>query len=63
MISDEALKSFKELWKMEFNEEISDEYAVEIGTNLLNLFNHIYRPLKKSWLGEVSENEKVVAKK
>ncbi len=56
MISETALLAFKKIWSEEFNgEEISDEKAVELGTNLLTLFNHIYRPLKKSWLEEVSE--------
>ena len=62
MISDEALKSFKEAWKSEFNEEISDQYAIEAATTLLNLFNHIYKPLKKSWVEEVSEGKKSLNK-
>lgn len=58
MISETALQEFKRLWLEEFGEEISDEQAMEVGTNLLNLFNHIYRPVKKSWLEEVSDKEK-----
>ena len=58
MISEAALQSFKELWREEFNEEISDEYATELSVNLLTLFNHIYRPVKKDWLAAVSNEEK-----
>lgn len=58
MISEIATKEFKELYLAEFGEEISDEQAVELGTNLLTLFNKIYRPVKKDWLGAISDKEK-----
>ena len=56
MISDTALREFIALWREEFGEEISDEQAMEIAPKLLNLFNHIYRPIKKEWL-EKYKNE------
>ncbi len=60
MLSDAALQEFKKIWAEEFNgEEISDEEAVALGTNLLTLFHHIYRPVKKDWLAAVSEEEKI----
>jgi hypothetical protein len=52
MISDVALQEFRALWREEFNEEISEEKAMEIAPKLLDLFNHIYRPIKKKWLEE-----------
>ena len=58
MLSEAALQSFKKLYLEEFGEEISDEQATELGTNLLTLFKHIYRPLKKEWADEVSEDNK-----
>ncbi len=58
MISETALQEFKKIWLEEFGEEISDDKATELGINLLTLFDHIYRPVKKSWLGDVSENQK-----
>ncbi len=58
MISDKALKEFKEIWREEYGEEISDEKAVELGINLLTLFDKIYRPVKKSWMKELLEKEK-----
>lgn len=58
MISETALQEFKKIWLEEFGEEISDEKATELGINLLTLFDHIYRPVKKSWLGVASENQK-----
>ena len=57
MISETALQEFKKIWVEEFGEEISDEQAVELGTNLLTLFHHIYRPVKKDWLAVVSDEE------
>lgn len=55
MLSDEALKSFKEIYREEIGEDISDEKAMELGTSLLTLFHHIYRPVKKGWLAAVSD--------
>ena len=57
MISDKALKEFKEIWKEEYGEEISDEKAVELSINLLTLFDKIYHPLKKEWLREIEEED------
>ena len=56
-MTEEALQSFKKLYLEEFGEEISDERATELGTNLLTLFQHIYRPLKREWADEVSESK------
>jgi hypothetical protein len=58
MISETALQEFKRLYAEEFGEEISDEKAMELGSSLLSLFDHIYRPVKKKWLDEVSDEEK-----
>ena len=57
MLSDQALKEFKEIWLKEFGEEISDERAVELGINLLNLFDHIYRPVPREWMEEILKIE------
>jgi hypothetical protein len=53
MISDTALQEFIGLWREEFSEEISEEQAMEIAPKFLNLFDHIYRPVKKEWIGDV----------
>ena len=58
MISSLALQEFKKIWLEEFGEEISDEKAAELGINLLTLFDAIYRPVPKSSLGAISENQK-----
>ncbi len=55
MLSQEALSDFKKIWLEEMGEEISDERATELGVNLLTLFDHIYRPVKKKWLEEFPE--------
>lgn len=47
MISEKALKEFKEIYKEEFGEDISDEEAIDLGTRLINLFKVIYRPIPK----------------
>ena len=48
MLSKEALKEFKQIWKEEFNEDISDEKALESATDLLNLFQVICKPIPNS---------------
>ena len=58
MISGAALQEFKKIYADEFGEEISDERAMELGTSLLTLFHHIYRPVKKDWLAAASDTEK-----
>ena len=63
MISDTALQEFMALWREEFNEEISEGQAMEIAPKLLDLFNHIYRPVKKKWLENKNENEKNIDSK
>lgn len=60
MISDEALKEYKKIYKEEFGEDISDEKAIGEATSLLTLFNVIYRPVKKEWLTELEERDGVV---
>lgn len=57
MISKKALEEFKQVWKKEFNEEISDEKAMEEAINLLTLMNVIYRPAKKEWVEELEKDE------
>ncbi len=52
MISDASLQEFKEIWKEEIGTEISDEQAMEEATQLLTLFDAIYRPIKKQWLND-----------
>ena len=50
MISKEALEEFKKIYKEEHGKKITDKEAVDLGINLLTLFNAIYRPIKKEWL-------------
>ncbi len=56
MISEKALQNFKAIWKEEFNQEISDELAMEEATQLLTLFDAIYRPIRKDWVKEYDDD-------
>lgn len=47
MLSKQALEDFKEIWRKEFNEEISDQKATEQAINLLTLMDAVYRPIRK----------------
>ncbi len=62
MISETALQAFKKTYLEEFGEEISDQKAMELSTNLLTLFDHIYRPIKKEWLEAVPDEKEVAIK-
>lgn len=53
MLSASALKSFKEIYRAEYGEDIPDAQASELALNLLTLYDHIYRPLKKEWLARI----------
>ena len=47
MLSKEALQEFKKIWVDKFGRELPDDEAVKEATNLLTLFDAIYRPIKK----------------
>jgi hypothetical protein len=47
MISEKALKEFKEIYKKEFDIELSDKDALEKATKLLNLMRAVYGPISK----------------
>lgn len=47
IISEEALREFKTIYKKEFNEDISDKDALEKATKLLNLMKAVYGPMSK----------------
>lgn len=55
MISEEALEEFKAIYKKEYNKDISDEKALDLAINLLNIMNVVYRPIKKEWIKELEE--------
>jgi hypothetical protein len=52
MISQQALKEFKEIWKEEYGNDISDEFALEKAIDLLTFVDAIHHPVKKEWLNE-----------
>lgn len=52
MISEQALREFKEIWSEEFGEVLPDNIALDEAINLLTMFNHTYRPIKKDWEGK-----------
>lgn len=58
MLSEAALRDFQKIYKEEFGKEIPESEALEVGANLLTLFNHIYRPVKKGWFEENKNEER-----
>ena len=47
MLSPEAIKEFKEIYKEENGKELSDAEALEMENNLLNLFRVLLKPLSE----------------
>ena len=60
MLSETALQDFKRIYKEEYGKDISDKEALELGVNLLTLFNHIYKPIKKEWSSEISNKDELI---
>lgn len=50
MLSKQAVKEYKEIYKKEFGKDISEAEAVSQGTRLLNLFKIIYKPIPAGWI-------------
>jgi len=58
MVSEKALQEFKNIWREEFGEDISDEKALEEAVSLLTLFDTVYRPIPKTWNDEYERKHK-----
>lgn len=48
MVSKELLEKFKTIYQEEFNIVLSDENAIKMATDLLNVMRIITRPIPKS---------------
>ena len=57
LLSKEAIKEFKQIYRQEFSEKISDQTALELALNLLNLFRVIYRPITKEELKKIKKSK------
>ena len=51
-MTEQCLEEFKKIYFEEFGLEISDDIALNLATNLLNLFSLIYKPVTTSWENE-----------
>jgi len=47
MLPDEAIEEFKEIYKKEFGEELSNEEARKRAERLFGLFKAVYDPIEK----------------
>ena len=57
MITEKALTEFKKIWVEETGEEIEDEKALAEATRLLVFMNTIYRPLRREWVEEETNQD------
>ena len=58
MLSTQSLQDFKDLWRQEFGEEISDDFAMEQAINLLTLMTAVYRPIRNDDLIKIQHEER-----
>lgn len=58
MISEEALKEFKVIYKKEFGIYLSSKDALERAKKLLNLMKAVYKPMTKEEYEKVQKRKK-----
>jgi len=60
MLSKESIEEYKKIYKDKFGKEISDQEALEQGTNLLNFFKLLYDcdRREQGWKKKLEENPK-----
>lgn len=56
-LSKEAIQEFKDIYREEFKEDVSDDKAQELGKGLISLFRIIYRPLPKGGKPSLSDED------
>ena len=49
MLSDKAIKEFKETYKRNFGVDLTDDEALTMAGQLMTIFNFVYRPIRKEW--------------
>ncbi|MDO8570575.1 MAG: hypothetical protein Q7R97_03240 [Candidatus Daviesbacteria bacterium] len=52
MLPKEAILEYQAIYKKVFGRDISYAEAVEKGTELIKLFQLIYKPIKKEWVNK-----------
>ena len=50
MLSEAAIKEFKQIYFEQYGAEISDKEATDLAVSLLTMLKQIHRPVKKEWL-------------
>jgi hypothetical protein len=55
-LSQKAIEELKEIYRKNYNEEISDVDAEELGESLISLFKVIYRPIPQGQQESMGED-------
>lgn len=48
MLSREAINEFKQIYREEYGQELSEQEAVKLATEFITFFKAIYRPIPKN---------------
>lgn len=56
MLSQKAIEEFKEIWKAEYGQDLSEQEAMEKAERFILLFKAIYRPIQLN--KEYEQNKK-----
>ena len=57
MLDREDIEEFKQIWRAEYGEELSDDIAVAHATNLMTMMDKIYRRTPMKWIDTVIAKE------
>ena len=57
MLSKKAISEFKEIWKAEYGQDLSDKEVLDKATRFLTLFKTVYRPIPISTDGKSIKNQ------
>lgn len=58
MITKEALREFKAIYREQYGKDISDKDALDLALNLLTIMDVVYRPVKKEWVEALEKRDK-----
>lgn len=58
MLSQQAIKEFKEIYERRFNKTISNQVALKMATELLTLIKVVYQPAKGNENEQITNSKK-----
>lgn len=57
MLSKNAIEEFKNIWRSEHNQKLSDKEALDRAISLLELFKAVYKPIPVRVYGKANQHQ------